>query len=1094
MLMDSKEDEEITIDFGKIKNFFKSDEKEEKKVEESLKSSPAKEEGKNDEEVSIDFSKIKGWFKSDKPSPAKSEDSKIEHKKNDDYDAKKDDDAELSFDFKKIKKFFKSGERHSSASEDEMSLDWNSIVLFFKKYGVFFIVLIPIILSIYVRMQAGFLPVTDDWAINSVISGVKSQIRSGIDKQFPNLPDSNKEVLVNSKMQEVINQNKRQIDDQIRQTSAYFKAFFQDEGGKNYMPDIDPYYWFRYVKNIVEHGHPGDVLKEGKPYDNHQLAPLGRFVQPDLFHVYFLVYFYKFLHFFAPDLSIMRSMFYYPVFVSAICVLLVFLIARKIAGNAGGFFAGLMMAVNVAFLGRTLFGHADSDAWVVLFPLIVTWLFVSTIDAKSTLKIIIFTVLAGFFSGLFTFAWSGWWYIFDFLLATIATTFVYLVLTSFDEIKKGIGFIYSNIAIRNILIMGIIYFVSTAIFAVLFSDFSTFTHSFLGPLSFPSLKQPVSTSLWPNVLTTVAELNEGSLDSIINSIGGKFLFFISLLGLILAISRNSAMKRFDFVYIMGTTLFYWAYFLLGRFGFDISVFGFFVWIMLPIFLRIGIAVYKKDSSYDFKLAILLSLWVVSTIFASIKGIRFTLLLAPAFSVAFGVALAKIYEYSTKWLTKELKIHKVICSSILIVLLLLPFVNPIRGAVSASGSDLPIVNDAWYNALAAIKQNSSENAIITSWWDFGHHFKAIADRPVTFDGTTQTSPAAHWVGKLLMTDNEVEAAGILRMLDCGSNSAYNELHSINNDTHLSIKILKEIILLSKKEAEKKLMQYGFNKSQIDKILSFSHCNPPEGYFIASEDMIGKSGVWAHFGSWNFERADIWQNARKMPQEDSIAYMMKKFNYTKEKAENIYFEIQAISSDSEANAWVAPWPGYGGTVKCNKKSNDAYLCSNGLQINLSNYDVFGVGQQGIVRPKSAAFTTEDGIFKKQYNGTTLDFAMTIIPKSETELEVILSSKELVGSIFTRMFHMQGHGLRYFKLFNHQHGLTGTDIYTYKMDWDGKSPTIAKEYADYFKKPSEEKNNINIDKSSINNNNINSNSINNSNINITSNANLSNISNNS
>ena len=54
------------------------------------------------------------------------------------------------------------------------------------------------------------------------------------------------------------------------------------------------------------------------------------------------------------------------------------------------------------------------------------------------------------------------------------------------------------------------------------------------------------------------------------------------------------------------------------------------------------------------------------------------------------------------------------------------------------------------------------------------------------------------------------------------------------------------------------------------------------------------------------------------------------------------------------------------------------------------------------------------------------------------------------------MQGHGLRYFKLFNHQHGLTGTDIYAYKVDWTSKNITIVE---DYLKKPAKEENAINI-----------------------------------
>ncbi|MBI2653429.1 hypothetical protein HYX02_01320 [Candidatus Woesearchaeota archaeon] len=1005
--MDSKEDEEITVDFGKIKNFFKREKKE--------------------------------------TAEEKKEDTSAEKKE--------DEELDFSFDLGKVKKFFKSESGKEKAGEEEIPVNWGRVIDFFKKYGVVFIAIIPIILAIYVRMQASFLPITDEWAKSTVINNIGSQIKGAIDQQYPNLPDANKNALVDAELQKVIIQNKRQIDEQIRATSNYFKLFFQDESGKKYMPDIDPYYWYRYAKNIVNHGHPGDVLKEGKPFDTYQLAPLGRFVFPDMFHAYFSAYFYNALHFLIPNLTLLRSMFYTTVFFSALCVLLVFLIGRKIAGNLGGFFAGMVMAINGAFLSRTL--HPDNDIWVIFFPLIVTWLFVTTMEVKNTLKIVILTLIAGFFTGLFPTAWSGWWYIFDFVLATVVITFFYLILIKFEDIRKNANLIFSDSALRSILIIGLVYFISTAVFVTLFSGWASFKNSFLGPLSFSSIKAPVHFTLWPNVLTTVAELNEGSVNGIINSVGGPFLFFISLIGLVLSIKRSGEIKKLDIVYIILTTLFYGILFVrLGNLPAlynTMNIFMLSIWLMLPIILRIGISIYKKDASYDFKLPILLSLWVVSTIFASIKGIRFTLLLAPAFSVAFGVALGKFYVYFSQWLNKELKIHKFIASSILIILIIWVFyVTPTRAAISSAGADLPIINDAWYNALIAINKNSSKNAIITSWWDFGHHFKAIADRPVTFDGTTQIFPPAHWVGKLLMTDNERQAVGILRMLDCGSNDAFETLFAINKDTHKSLKILNEIILLEKEDAKNKLRQYKFDDKQIEKVLSYTHCNPPEAFFIASEDMVGKSGVWSHFGSWNFERADLWYNAKRMPQEDAIEYMMQKFNYSKEKAENIYYELQSISSDSEGNTWVAPWPGYAASISCSKGSKEIYLCGNGLQVNLSNYDIFGLSQQGVVRPRAVAFTTEGGVLKKEFNGSTADFGVTVVPKGENELELVLSSGELTGSIFTRMFYMEGHSLRYFKLFNHQRGLTGTDIFVYKVDWEGKDITINQNLVDYLKKP--------------------------------------------
>ncbi|MBI2652726.1 hypothetical protein HYX00_04640, partial [Candidatus Woesearchaeota archaeon] len=484
-----QEDEEITIDFSKIKSFFKSDKKEEKKAEEATKESSG--EGKDDE-ISIDFSKIKNFFKSDEKEERPSKEIK-----------KDDEDIEFSFDLTKIKKIFKSDEKESAGSDEEVSVDWSRIIDFFKKYGVVFIALIPIILSIYIRMQAGSLPFTDRWAIDTVINGIRSQVSGEINQQYPNLPDANKNALVEAKLQQVISQNKKQIDDTIRAYSNSFKSFFQDENGKNYMPDIDPYYWVRYASNIIKNGHPGDVLKDGKPFDNLQLAPNGRFVFPDMLPSYSMAYFYKFLHFFASELTLMRSAFYLTIFISALCVLLVFLIGRKIAGNIGGFFAALMMAINGAFLSRSL--HPDNDIWVIFFPLLVTWLFVSTIDVKNTFKIIIISSIAGFFTGLFIFAWSGWWYIFDFLLVTGGVTFFYLVLINFNEIRKNTRLLFSNIAIRDILVFSIVYFISTAAFVVIFSGLPTFRNSFLGPLSFPSIKAPVGGSSWPNVLTTVAE-------------------------------------------------------------------------------------------------------------------------------------------------------------------------------------------------------------------------------------------------------------------------------------------------------------------------------------------------------------------------------------------------------------------------------------------------------------------------------------------------------------------------------------------------------------------------------------------------------------
>src|SRR5690606_12982097 len=118
---------------------------------------------------------------------------------------------------------------------------------------------------------------------------------------------------------------------------------------------------------------------------------------------------------------------------------------------------------------------------------------------------------------------------------------------------------------------------------------------------------------------------------------------------------------------------------------------------------------------------------------------------------------------------------------------------------AAQNDVPIINDAWYNALTQIRDNSEEDAIITSWWDFGHHFKAISERSVTFDGTTQNTPQGHWVGRFLMTGDEQEAIGILRMLDCGATTANELIQAELGEPVDAVMLTKQIILLSREDA-------------------------------------------------------------------------------------------------------------------------------------------------------------------------------------------------------------------------------------------------------------------------------------------------------
>ena len=74
---------------------------------------------------------------------------------------------ELEVDFGWIKNIFKRKKeqsRQKPQKEEEISINLSSIKEFFIKYRVVFLILIPFILAVFVRVQNEPLSMTDEWA------------------------------------------------------------------------------------------------------------------------------------------------------------------------------------------------------------------------------------------------------------------------------------------------------------------------------------------------------------------------------------------------------------------------------------------------------------------------------------------------------------------------------------------------------------------------------------------------------------------------------------------------------------------------------------------------------------------------------------------------------------------------------------------------------------------------------------------------------------------------------------------------------------------------------------------------------------------
>ncbi len=626
------------------------------------------------EDAEIDFSKVTNFFKrkknhesTDKEASAGSSDVK-DHGGSEQKKEGVDEEIDLGKAIAGIKGIFKAargfasqdspsanrmkgGSSKDSSGEDEV--DIKSGLNFLSKHYITLLIILGIFVSVglgfSIRMQAGNLGFTDVWARNSIDSTISSDVSSSISQQYPNLPEQNRQTLLSEELGKAAKEGVYtfktgqyagqtiNIEEQVKGTSQQFKAFFQDETGKNYVPDIDPYYWWRYARNIIEHGRIGDEVKNGLQWDNHQFAPVGRPIGPqDQFYPKAIVAFYKVGKLFGSS-DLVRTLMFFPVFLSALTTLIVFLITRRIAGNIAAFFAATMVGVHASLLGRTMFGHADSDALIVFLSVLVLWLFIEAFTAKKLKWKIAFAAMAGLSTGIYSLAWGGWWWIFDFIMAasigTIAAFVLYETILALSRRTHGTAKAFINSlklpTARGAIATVAAYFFSAGFFISIFSNVSTFILTPLASIGFRALKTPVLDTASPNVLRTVAELNEGTVGQAISQLGGNTLFMVALAGIAL------------------------------------------------ITLRVIVEALKKERNTEKMLrdvfyAAVLALWFGATLYSVTKGIRFTLLIVPAFSIAFGVVFGMAASYPAQWLSREFKVNKPAIMTAIFLLLFFAF--------------------------------------------------------------------------------------------------------------------------------------------------------------------------------------------------------------------------------------------------------------------------------------------------------------------------------------------------------------------------------------------------------------------------------------
>lgn len=868
-----------------------------------------------------------------------------------------------------------------------------SFVSTFMKHKVWILLLIPILLAFYIRILPWGTPITETWARDTVNEMVRNQISAQVLAQYPNLGTAEINRIVDSEISKI---PKAELDKMVSDVRNHFNNQLRDDNGVVYLHGIDSYQHLRRARNVVSHGNMGDLyegngavnglmtLDDGSvvAWDGLRNAPFGKPATGNDVHVVGGAYAYKFLSFFT-DLSIMQVFYFIPAIIAALSVILMFLLGKRLGGSHLGFFAATALGAHNAYVIRSYGGFSDTDAYQILFGLLAAWLFLEAIESKNLKSRTIWSCLLGSAIGFFTFAWAGWWYVMLFCIGTLGIYGgVMLVLHQFKKRNFWVELP------KLLTILGLLLLTSFLVSTLLVGSPVRWVQFVSGPFMFITLKDIATGTLFPNINVTIAELGHLSFEQIVGRFG--FLLWVGMGGIILS------------------------------------------------------AFYKtKKGNFDYKYSIFFSLWAIATFYATLNGNRFLMLFVPAW--AFGLAV--VIDFVIKGLSSlssKVYLKKSIATFILFSLGLLLLVPMVTDSIRMTSSIVPIMNDAWYSSLDKINREAHPDAIINSWWDFGHWFTAIGQRRTTFDGAHQVPYGAFWVGHTLLTDNEDLAVGILRMLDCGADMGEDRLrihlgYNINGHPEV-IELMKKLVLQpTYDDAHSFLLRIGLTESEVSDVLQYTHCVPPDNYFITSGDMIAKASVWGHFGLWDFNRALMYNNISGRSRDEKIRLLINEFGLSSSVAMSYADEIIRLERDPSVrypgDRWIAIYPGFVSSSSCNLVELDnleVYSCGNGPVIDPATWEVWLHDGRNRVVPQVFTYV-DNGNYQVQRYDEGVDIEV-IFYERDGRMRSYLSVGGLATSLFSRLHFYNGVGLEHFELFSSKRAIDNSDILVWYVHWDG------------------------------------------------------------
>jgi len=540
-----------------------------------------------------------------------------------------------------------------------------------------------------------------------------------------------------------------------------------------YLNEFDPYYDYKAANFIVtsfdQNGLAG-LMHYFSWTDYTTWFPEGRAVaatsQDGLQMAGALSYLF-FNHVFGLQMSLYDYLVLFPVFVGALTAIVFYLLVKRIAGDVGGLFAALMVAVSPPLIERGNLGWFKSEPLCILLFAIAGYLFLTLLDSPMSNRQRVFrAVFAGLLAGYANTAWGGGLYF------TVAFAFFFVIMP------------FLNFEVPSLAVVALL-FTAGDIFGS-----AIFPRPGIGIVTNPAGFALIGGAIflvvgqWMKTWVKPAEYR-WTMIKIMLGFGLVALAVLSF-GLLSTVSRRYLATLLPWTksgdplvesvaeQVFPTGGDYFSSYLVLLF---LGIFGAYV------------AFKRKSPAIGFALVLGLSSLYISAAFSRLL-VYSSISLAILGGIGFAEVAFSILKPSTQSLVKKKQTYstqsemRAVYSIALIALLAFPasifwIPNPVTcngtsifcdqspadyGVTIANGGTIFSHSDIsdWLQALSWIHDNTPSNAVIIAWWDYGYWINVMGNRTVVADNATLNETRIADIGKMFFSNSTTGAKIALSM--------------------------------------------------------------------------------------------------------------------------------------------------------------------------------------------------------------------------------------------------------------------------------------------------------------------------------------------